>query len=71
MYVLNNFSSSSPRNTCLSVLPASNVCPSFLLALNTWGKHIWECSQTTEGDQRVCVCGCVYVCVDEEYAFQY
>lgn len=56
------FSSSSLRNTCLSVLPASNVCPSFLLALNTWGKHIWECSQTTEGDQSVCLFVCVCVC---------
>lgn len=43
------------RNTCLSVLPASDVCPSFLLALNTLGKHIWEC-QTTEGDQSMYVC---------------
>lgn len=67
-HVLNTvFVSCSCRNTCLSVLPASDVCASFLLALNTWGKHIWECSQTTEGDQSMCVCErvCVHVWMTE------
>lgn len=42
-------------------LPQTSVLP-FLLALNTWRKHIWECSQTTEGDRSECVCTCVCVC---------
>ena len=46
------------RASCLKRLPFHSYWP-----LNTWGKHIWECSQTTEGDQSVCVCVCVYVCV--------
>lgn len=52
-------------------LPQMSVL-SFLLALNTWGKHIWECSQTTEGDQSVCnMCACVCVWGWEKCAFQY
>lgn len=35
--------------------------------LNTWGKHIWECSQTTEGDQSMYVCErvCMHVWTTE------
>lgn len=63
------FPSSFPRNTCLSVLPASNVCPSIPTGL----KHMEEAHMGVQSDhwgrpERVCmhVCVCLCVCVERE-----
>lgn len=59
------FASSSLRNTCLSVLPASNVCSSIPTGLKHMGEAHNRSAVRPLRETRVCVRVLVCVCVDE------